>query len=174
MQRRIDEVLQEIGCATTRFDSAMGSLGRDRKRYLRMWAYYSNPMRQAGMVTDKCERPYRQAQEWGMPERITGYRPGEDPGSDGMISEVERKEVVVENDIAWRIDTMIDYLFGRPPVLRSTAADGRREQIQQLLGAIIQHNGGIAFLQQMALMGAVHGFVDIAVTLDVEALEIYI
>ena len=29
------------------------------------------------------------------------------------------REIVIENDIAWRIDTMVDYLFGRMPVIRT-------------------------------------------------------
>jgi len=35
--------------------------------------------------------------------------------------------VVVENDIAWRVDTMVDYLFGRPVMITSAAWSRRRE-----------------------------------------------
>lgn len=143
-----------------------------RPRFARLWAYYANPARPVRDVTDDSERPYRQAQEWGLPARITGYRASIDPTIDGAITKKERKEVVVENDIAWRVDTMVDYLFGQMPVIHSLAEDpARREQIQRLVGAILAHNGGIAFLQQLGLLGAVYGFVDCAVTLDAQAIQ---
>ncbi len=171
MTPTIDEVLGGVGISGQRLEMLRQDLQQvQRPRYTRLWAYYSNPSRAVGEMTDDSERPYRQAQEWGMPARITGYRPGVDPISDGTITDKERKEVVVENDIAWRVDTMVDYLFGTVPVIHSLASDeGRRAKIQRLLGAILQHNGGIGFLQQLGLLGVVYGFVDCAVTLDAPA-----
>ncbi len=82
------------------------------------------------------------------------------------IDEVTRKEVVIENDIGWRVETMIDYLFGKPLVVDSAAPDpSRRALISELLRLILAHNGGILFLQQLALLGSVHGFVDVLVKL---------
>src|SRR5439155_20173946 len=46
-------------------------LNSDGPRYRRLWAYYRNPIRACG-VSDAdrgSERPYRQAQEWGLPSR---------------------------------------------------------------------------------------------------------
>ncbi len=104
-----------------------------------------------------------------MPSRITGLRTGRDPWESEAVEGVRRKEVVVENDIGWRIDTMVDYLFGRPVVIRSAAPEGgRRAIIDRLVRAIVAHNGGLLFLQQLALMGAVYGFVDVLVKLDAE------
>ncbi len=145
-----------------------------RQRYQRLWAYYRNPMRPAGTLLSASssgdahsDRPYRQAQEWGLPPRITGYRSGGDVNGAIPVDHVTRKEVVIENDIGWRVETMIDYLFGKPIVIDSAAPDPqRREIISELLRLILAHNGGILFLQQLAMLGSVYGFVDVLVKLD--------
>ena len=138
-----------------------------RQRYQRLWAYYRNPMRVGGAPGESpSDRPYRQAQEWGLPARITGCRSGCDVGAATPLDQVTRKEVVIENDIAWRVETMIDFLFGKPIVIDSAAADPqRRAVIVELLRLILAHNGGILFLQQVALIGSVYGFVDVLVKL---------
>jgi hypothetical protein len=143
-----------------------------RQRYQRLWAYYRNPMRcvGAGITGGTSERPYRQAQEWGLPSRITGCRSGSDVSSSLPLDEVTRKEVVIENDIGWRVEAMIDFLFGKPIVIDSAAPDpARRAAIAELLRLILAHNGGILFLQQLALLGSVYGFVDVLVKLDCDA-----
>src|SRR5438046_57469 len=109
----------------------------DARRYRRLWNYYRNPLQITGVASDDggSARPYRQAQEWGLPSRITGVRCGGDGGVIDVIDGVRRKEVVIENDIGWRVDTMIDYLFGKPVIINSAAADPqRREVIGELLG----------------------------------------
>lgn len=144
-------------------------LNGGRPRFRRLWTYYHNPMQPCGARADQqgSDRPYRQGQEWGMPSRITGCRSGCEVGGAQLVEDVARKEVVIENDIGWRVDTMIEYLFGKPITIHSTAPDaGRREEIGQLLRLIIAHNGGILFLQQMALIGSVYGFVDVLVKFD--------
>ena len=150
---------------------------QDRPRYLRLWAYYRNPMRAAMPVgaDHQLDRPYRQAQEWGLPTRITGMRSSLEFGHAQPVEYISRKEVVIENDIAWRIETMIDYLFGRPIVLNSAAAldEPRRCEVEQLVRLLFAHNGGITFLQQLALMGAVYGFVDVLVKLDAKELAAF-
>lgn len=124
-------------------------------RFARLWDYYANPIRSAARA-ETTSRPYRQAQEWGLPSRLTGE----------AASGVARKEIVIENDIAWRIDTLVDYLFGKTIVINSAAPDPqRRGTIELLLRQILAHNGGITFLQHLALLGAVYGFVDVLVKL---------
>jgi len=140
----------------------------ERRRYRRLWAYYRNPMAACtvGGGDLGAERPYRQAQEWGLPSRITGARPGGELLRPEALDGVARKEVVIENDIGWRVDTNVDYLFGRTLVVESAAPDPRRRAvIGRLMRAILAQNGGILFLQQAALLGAVYGFVDILVKL---------
>ncbi len=150
-------------------------LRMDGPRYRRLWGYYRNPMKVlAADVADSAgtQRPYRQAQEWGLPSRITGYRSSTELNEGVAVDGTTRKEVVIENDIAWRIDTMVDSLFGKPLVVSSAAVDPRRRaMLSELLRLILAQNGGIAFLQQVALLGSIYGFVDILVKLDTAALE---
>src|SRR5687768_14499329 len=86
-------------------DGAQRLLRIDGPRYRRLWGYYRNPMKVLGgdLATDSTnsQRPYRQAQEWGLPARITGYRSATELGDGTAIEEADRKEVVIENDIAW-------------------------------------------------------------------------
>ncbi len=147
-----------------RLEEAIGRLVNvERPRFRRLWAYYRNPLRLDPSCTN---RPYRQAQEWGLPSRITGIEAGCEPFT-GQATAIQRKEVVIENDIGWRIETMVDYLFGKPVAIRSAAADPkRREVLDRLIQAILDRQGGILFLQQLALMGAVYGFVDVLVKLE--------
>jgi hypothetical protein len=133
-------------------------LRSDRPRHRRLWDYYRNPLTPHSSIATG-HRPYRQAQEWGLPSRITGR---------SSTDSVTRKEVVIENDIAWRVDTMVDWLFGQPITIRSLATSPqRREQIEAIERHILSSNGGIGFLQKLALLGAVHGFVDVVVKLNV-------
>lgn len=140
----------------------------DRPRMARQWAYYRNPMLSPGRSHGTgTERPYRQAQEWGMPGRITGFLTGQVEPTAVPLEGIARKEVVVENDIGWRVDAMIDHLFGRELSIESTAPDPQRAV---LLGAVVravfERHGGLRFLQQLSLFGMVYGFVDVAVKLE--------
>src|SRR5436190_11772615 len=149
-------------------------LGSDGARFRRLWGYYRNPMRACGVPNEEqgSERPCRQAQESGLPSRITGVRAGLEIFSGSPVEQVARKEVVIENDIGWRVDTIVDYLFGKPIVINSAAPDpARRAVIEQLLRQVIAHNGGIVFLQQLTLLGAVYGFIDVLVKFDAEGIE---
>src|SRR5690606_29112584 len=127
-------------------------------RRRRQWAYYNNPLRPVSPADAAADRPYRMAQEWGLPGRITGSLAGAEPSLYAPVDGVQRKQVVIENDIGWRIDAMVDRLFGTP-----LAITAEREDITQLLQAVFHHNGGVTFLQQLALLGAVHGFADVIV-----------
>ena len=141
----------------------------DAPRFARMWSYYRNPasIRPSGDVpgaSGHATRPYRQAQEWGLPRRITGGA-SVDPIT-GEPTASTRREVVIENDIAWRVDAMVDFLFGRQIRIDSVAPDpSRREALSSLGRAILASNGGSAWMQQVALIGAVFGSVDVLVKL---------
>src|SRR5438552_5530341 len=146
--------VEQLGGAVNAEALAAGierAIGMERARSRRLWAYYRNPMRVRAVASGEAgsDRPYRQAQEWGLPSRITGVRSGSEISSIGAVTDVARKEVVIENDIGWRVDTMVDYLFGKPLTLLSSAPDEkRRETITRLLRLILAKNGGIVFLQQ--------------------------
>ncbi|MGN6505654.1 MAG: phage portal protein [Tepidisphaeraceae bacterium] len=148
-------------------------LTSDRIRFDRLWAYYRNPMRIATVIDgSSSQRPYIQAQEWGLPSRITGVISDETIFDGSTVEGVQRKEVVIENDIGWRIDSQVDFLFGRAIVLNSASPDATRQRdIETLLRLILAHNGGLVFLQKVALLGAVYGSIDILVKFDPAAAD---
>ena len=92
-----------------------------QEHFSHLWDYYANPMvplaegdaaeRKAGA----SGRGYVQAQEYGLPARITGLARGLQGGVFGSraLRDIQRKEVVIENDIAWRVNAAADFLFGR-------------------------------------------------------------
>jgi hypothetical protein len=140
--------------------------------FQRLWSYYRNEIhglegdaspRQRG-DTDwaAVARPYTQDQEFGLPARITGTSRLSATGAGGEA--LRRKEVVIENDLGWRIDTGVHFLFGKPPILQSQVADpSRARQIETALRTVLDANGGLALLQELALLGSVYGFVDVVV-----------
>lgn len=138
-----------------------------RPRLERLWAYYRNEMTPRASTTrwaawgrtgswDGAEgRAYRLAQEAGLPERYRG--PIDDRAG-------PRREVVIENDITWRVQSMIDFLLGKPVRISSTARDEKlRDTITRALDRVWERSGGIALLQDMALLGHVYGYVDLLV-----------
>lgn len=132
-----------------------------------LWNYFRNPLEPVGPTPAfSGERPrLRAAQEAGLPARLTGSR-----DEDGVLVDPRtrpRREVVIENDIAWRIQTMVDFMFGKPVQVISTAADeGKRRRIERTLDAVWEASGGIGLLQDMALLGHVYGYVDLVLRLD--------
>lgn len=124
----------------------------------RLWDYFRNELLpSAGQAEARSARPYVQAQEVGLPPRITGGFHGR-----GRLADAMRRDIVIENDIAWRIHTMVEFLFGKPVTLVSRAADPRTARaIERLLAELLEANGGLRFLQEAALLGSVYGFVDV-------------
>jgi hypothetical protein len=140
-------------------------------RFGKMWEYYANPIMDlrrgdSYLVERKVNESgkcYVQSQEYGLPARITGLARCAEAGVFGgrPIGDIQRKEVVIENDIAWRINAAVDFLFGKPISVVSRSPDGvRRAEIEGILKAVFSANGGIGFFQEMAVLGAVYGFVD--------------
>ena len=135
----------------------------------RLWDYYHNQMYDMINVvgvdnfSDTSSRNYIQAQECGLPARITGvaFPSVSGVGSGRRLNDVQRKEVVVENDIAWRINAMVDFLFGKGIKFVSRAEDSdKRREIEKIIKAVFSSNGDVGFLQDMAVLGSVYGFVD--------------
>jgi hypothetical protein len=139
-----------------------------RRHFSRLWDYYANPMLEAvgGSAERKVTesgRCYMQAQEYGLPSRITGltYAPQAGAASAQPLKDIQRKEVVIENDIAWRVNAAADFLFGKPISLISKAPEShKRKDIEMVLKALFAANGGLGFFQDMAVLGSVYGFVD--------------
>ncbi len=139
------------------------------QHFSRLWDYYANPMVEVcgGTAADRkineSGRCYVQAQECGLPSRITGLVHSPHAGTFGSqaVRDIQRKEVVIENDIAWRVNAAADFLFGKPITLISRASDDRkRKDIEAILKALFAANGGPGFFQDMAVLGSVYGFVD--------------
>lgn len=148
--------------------------GSLQRHFGKLWSYYANPMQEVsgnGACQRKLQekgRCYVQAQESGLPSRITGlsYHPGGEFNAE-PVSDIQRKEVVIENDIAWRINAMVDFLFGKPVNIVSRAEDtDKRQQIEKIMKRVFSTNGGIGFFRDMAVLGSVYGFVDCVLRLD--------
>ncbi|MGE3107524.1 MAG: phage portal protein [Phycisphaerales bacterium] len=135
-----------------------------------LWTYYRNPIvalsSAAGCESGLGSRPYastqrlyRLGQERGLPARLVGKSA---VALDDRAA--ARREIVIENDIAWRIHTMVDFMFGRRLSILSTAADEQtRRTIERVLDAVWESSGGIALLQDAGLLGHVYGHVDLVV-----------
>jgi hypothetical protein len=150
------------------------------RHFARLWDYYSNPVMETVGVSaadrkiSESGRCYVQAQEYGLPARITGLAHSADAGIIGSrpVRDIQRKEVVIENDIAWRVNAAVDFLFGKPVSFVSKASDGRkRGEIEAILKAVLAANGAIGFFQDMAVLGSVYGFVDCFVRPGEEIME---
>ena len=136
-----------------------------QRHFTKLWEYYTNrilpePVREAGRELGRC---YVQAQEYGLPARITGLVHSGNAGVFGgqCVRDVQRKEVVIENDIAWRINATVDFLFGKPISFVSKSPDSqKRAEIESILKAVFAANSAIGFFQDMAVLGGVYGFVD--------------
>jgi hypothetical protein len=140
-----------------------------QRHFSRLWDYYANPMVEvtgggsAERKVAESGRCYVQAQEYGLPSRITGLAHSPQGGAFGSqpVKDIQRKEVVIENDIAWRVNAAADFLFGKPVSLISKAPEShKRKDIETILKALFAANGGLGFFQDMAVLGSVYGFVD--------------
>jgi len=120
--------------------------------FAKLWEYYTNRMVEASGA-GACDRKinesgrcYLQAQEYGLPARITGLVHSANAGIFGArpVKDVQRKEVVVENDIAWRINSAVDFLFGKPISFVSRSPDSqKRAEIEGIFKAVFEVNGAI-------------------------------
>ncbi len=148
--------------------------------FAKLWEYYTNRMIEnngsgaSNRKVNESGRCYVQAQEYGLPPRITGLTHSANAGIFGVrpVKDVQRKEVVIENDIAWRINAAVDFLFGKPISFVSRSPDSqKRAEIESILKAVFEANGAIEFFQDMAVLGSVYGFVDCLVRPGSEILE---
>lgn len=130
-----------------------------RPRLNRLWRYYRNDPPQPTTTGASGGPP---AQAVGLPARLKALT---HPDRDDR----HRPEIVIENDIAWRIHALVDFMFPAPPRLVSRAGSPeRRAAIETILTAVLDANGGVRLLQDVALLGSVYGSVDLV--LHAEAL----
>jgi len=151
-----------------------------QRHFGRLWDYYANPKIEttgsgaADRKVNESGRCYVQAQEYGLPARITGLAHTGQAGVFGArpVNQVQRKEVVIENDIAWRVNATVDFLFGKPIAFVSKSPDEPKSaEIESILKAVFAANGDIGFFQDMAVLGSVYGFVDCFVRPGDEIIE---
>ncbi|MEM8496099.1 MAG: phage portal protein [Planctomycetota bacterium] len=131
---------------------------RERPRLRRFWRYYRN-RRVESASHGSAAGPWDQ--EEGLPDRLRRSADGQ-----------PHRELVIENDIAWRIHTQVDFMFGKAIAIKSLSADPElAARIEALLNAVFRASGGVAFLQDMALLGSVYGSADVLVRCDVDRLH---
>jgi hypothetical protein len=132
------------------------------QRYERLWGYYRNANHTPRVVHAPSGLP---AQAAGLPDRLLHPRRIIDDGAP------PKREIVIENDIAWRVQTMVDFVFGKPIALRSLAKDERlRSRIELVLQRVWESAGGLGFLQDFATLGHVFGHADLLLRTDDTAL----
>lgn len=105
-----------------------------------LWAYSRNPVTPISPGSMRV----RQAQEQGLPARLISPLPN------------AHREIVIENDIGWRIATMVDFLFGKP-----IGFAGASPAISAALKSVWDASGGMALLHEVGLLGHTYGFVDL-------------
>jgi len=162
-QPSMKSVNADAQTGTPREAAALATLLADHRqlhvpRLRRLWDYYRNPARPHPSAGPGAAGPRATdlAQAAGLPQRLH-------PSAD------RQREVVIENDIAWRVDTLVDYMFGRPPAVRSLApgrGQDRAAEITRFLRAVFDASGGGALLQDAALLGTVYGHVDLLLNLQ--------
>lgn len=151
-------------------------VARKHQRFLNYYRNPESPLAAAmvmGTRVSNNARPWRQYQEVGLPARLTGLcMSSEGTVADDLSLSVQRKEIVIENDIAWRINTLVDFAIGQMPAISSLAKDDqKRRAIYALLQQVIANSGGLATLQHMTLLGAVQGSVFIYLHVDEALVE---
>ncbi|MBY0307760.1 MAG: phage portal protein [Phycisphaerales bacterium] len=155
----------QAGANPAALADALAAHDRRRARLDTLWDYYRNPL--TPKAPSRSGRPYALAQQQGLPLRLSnpaavGINTDDRAGGGGAGS----REIVVENDIAWRIGAMIDFLAGKPIRLVSAAGDpALARAVERTLEAVFERSGGLAMLQEAALLGHVYGSVDLHVGL---------
>jgi len=120
-------------------------------RYERLWRYFRNDLAPPHAADGSDRAP---AQRTGLPQRLRIRRSDRDDRFE--------REIVIENDIAWRIHALVDFMFPSPPRFISRASDPEtRRRIEDALEAAFDANGGISLWQEAALLGSVYGHVDL-------------
>ncbi len=133
-------------------------------RLKRLWDYYRNQAMPAPAWVAPGRRHLRLAQEQGLPPRLTR-------ASDDFAAGEPQREIVIENDIAWRLHTLVDFMFGRPFVLQSLASsDAQARRIEEFLQSQFEAAGGLALFQDAALLGSIYGYIDFLVRLPAAGL----
>lgn len=117
----------------------------------RLWLYYRNPSEPVEIRDVRGRRTvWRPAQAAGLPLRLTQPSGG-----------ATAKEIVIENDIGWRIESLVNYVAGGDVRILSKAQDRKvRTIVESVSSKVIEASGGHQFIQDVALQASVYGHVD--------------
>jgi len=140
-------------------DALLDEHGRvTRPRLDRLWRYYRNPSLHDPAATVPGGAAAL-AQAAGLPDRLRA------PSADAA-----GRELVIENDIAWRVHALVDFMVGKAVGIRSLAGDpATAAAVDALLRDVVTRAGGPGFFQELALLGAVYGHVDLLVHVHAHA-----
>ncbi|MCH8824829.1 MAG: phage portal protein [Planctomycetes bacterium] len=120
-------------------------------RLERLWKYYRNALAEPDSAGGSSNAP---AQQVGLPPRLVHNHLSD---QDDRF----KREIVIENDIAWRIHTLVDFMFPKAPKIVSKARNtDKRYVIEAILQSIFDANEGVALWQDAALLGSIYGHVD--------------
>ncbi|MEM1424265.1 MAG: hypothetical protein AAGH64_09700 [Planctomycetota bacterium] len=117
----------------------------------RLWGYYANEERVRVDALGGVVRERYQA--GGLPGRLRRRGAGDD--------RADTPTVVIENDIAWRVNALVDLAFGELPTVEAEGDDAAL--VGRCVRAAFEASGGDVFLRDVALLGSVHGWVDLVV-----------
>lgn len=124
-----------------------------------LWGYFRNEPPRPGADVPQAA---------GLPPRLRGAW---DPFADDRMVDAAANEVVIENDIAWRVHTMVDFMLPEPLVLLSSAQEpNERRHVEAALDAVWEASGGLSLLHDALLMGHVYGHVDLLLRCDIDRL----
>jgi len=142
----------ELGLSGTALQELLDDRAAQRRRLDRLWRWYANPM--TGHTGDG--RPTF-AQEEALPARLRKEGTPLAPAP----------EVIVENDIGWRVDAMVEFLVGG--AIRVASGDSETDG---LIEGIFRRSGGATMFQDWALQGAIFGTADLLVRAGDARLEV--
>ncbi len=96
-------------------------------RLSRMWNYYRNALAEPKGSGGSVDSPYQRV---GLPKRLLDKQ--------ALVRDDRfQREIVIENDIAWRIHTLVDFMFPAAPKIISQAGSSElRSEIEAILEAV--------------------------------------
>ena len=147
---------ESVGLTAERLEMLLQSHAtRVVPRCERLWGYYTNEERvRVDATGDVVRESY---QSCGLPRRLRREnRHGDD--------RADTPTVVIENDIAWRVNALVDLAFGELPVIEGEGEDA--DLVERVVAAVLESSGGDVFLRDVALLGSVYGWVDLVVRTD--------
>lgn len=126
-------------------------------RLQRLWNYYRNALAEPDSEGGSTSAP---SQRVGLPSRLIDSKRSDQ-------DDRYKREIVIENDIAWRIHTLVDFMFPKAPKIVSKALSSeKRVVIEAILKAVLDANDGIGLWQDAALLGSIYGHVDFLINTD--------